>query len=139
MTLIQKANEIKEELNQFQDEFLKYSFIVELSAYVSPKQEDIMLDKYLHEGCQSRVWIKLQEKGGCLDIRATSDTMVIRGILYILMELYNGVSLSEIAESHLDFLEVCGLADSFTSDRADGIRSINKRIIQYSSTYHTSP
>lgn len=89
--LKERLAEMREELDSFDDEFAKYSFLVELSAYVSPRQEDLMQDAYLQRGCQSKVWLRCACDEGVFCMRATSDTLIIRGVLYILQELYNGV------------------------------------------------
>ena len=81
-----RIREIREELNAFEDEFLRYSFLVELSSYVPADQPELMKDENLHRGCQSRVWLRcrLQEvlttswallRSSCVSIRPTSPIM----------------------------------------------------------------
>ena len=129
--LQERLAEMRGELDSFDDEFARYSFLVELSAYVSPHQDDLMRDEYLQRGCQSRVWLRCEEDGGALCVRATSDTLIIRGILYILQELYCGVSVEEVAQSDLDVLAELGIAEHFSDTRQSGIRSIERAIVNY--------
>ena len=126
--LNERLKNIRDELNQFEDGFSRYAFLVELSAYVSPHQPDLMNDENLYEGCQSRVWIQMENHDGRFQMKATSDTLIIRGILYVMMELYNGCPLNEIAASQIDFLRDCGVEEHFSSERAVGIRGINQWI-----------
>ena len=126
--LKERLKEIREELNQFEDGFSKYSFLVQLSAYVSGDQSDLMIDEYLYEGCQSQVWLRLKCVDNTFQMKATSDTLIIRGILYIMMELYNGCPISEIAELELDFLKTCGIEEHFSSERTMGIQGIIEQI-----------
>lgn len=136
--LQERWNSIKEELFQFDDEYTRYSFLVELSAYVSPHQEQLMQPQYLYEGCQSKVWLKLGKKNGCLTIEATSDTMLIRGILYVIMELYRDVPLCEIAEHPIPFLEECGFATQLTAARNSGIKGILDEINMFCAKNQTT-
>jgi cysteine desulfuration protein SufE len=129
--LEERLAEIRAELNSFDDDFLKYSFLVELSAYVPADQPDLMRDEYLHRGCQSRVWVRLGSEGGAFRMRATSDTLIIRGVLYVMSELFNGVPVGEIADADLDFLEACGIAEHFSDARATGIQSIADAVLTY--------
>lgn len=119
-----RIREIKDELNAFNDVFLKYSFIVELSAYVAPDQPELMTDNYLHHGCQSQVWINYQIENGIFTMKATSDTLVIRGVLYIMMQLYNGLTPEEITRRKIDFLKECDLTEQFSGARVNGITGI---------------
>ena len=129
--LDERLAEIREELNSFDDAFLKYSFLVELSAYVPADQPDLMKDEYLQRGCQSRVWVRHELRGGAFFMRATSDTLIIRGVLYVMSELFNGVSAREIAHSEIPFLEACGIAEHFSDTRATGIQSIVNEVITF--------
>ncbi len=136
--LQERWNAIKDELFQFDDEYTRYSFLVELSAYVPLHQEQLMQPQYLYEGCQSRVWLKLGQKNGCLTIEATSDTMFIRGILYVMMELYRDVPLEEIAKHPIPFLEEGGFATQLTTARSAGIKGILDQIALFCSSPQTT-
>ena len=129
--LEQRLAEMRAELDAFDDEFTKYSFLVELSAYVPPDQPSLQRDEYLQRGCQSRVWLRCEERDGCVWLSATSDTLIIRGILYILGELYNGVGLDEVAASQLDVLRELGIAEHFTDARQSGIGSISQAVVSF--------
>lgn len=114
-----------------EDELMQYSFLVELSAYVNPHQPELMREEYLHRGCQSRVWLRFRLEKGLFYMDATSDTLLIRGILYIMTELYNGLPPEEIARSEIDFLKDCGISRHFSAARVNGIQSITDSVIDY--------
>ncbi len=120
----ERLKEIHDELNTFNDEYMKYSFLAELSAYVKPDQPDLMTDEHLHRGCQSRVWVRFRIEEGLFYMDAMSDTLIIRGVLYVMMELFNGLSPKEIAGHKTDFLKECGIAQHFGSTRTSGINGI---------------
>lgn len=130
---LERMEEIRKEINQFEDSFTQYAFLVELSAYVPANQPDLMTDEHLYDGCQSRVWLKMNIENGIFYIKSTSDTLIIRGILYIMMELYNGCPVSEILSHPVDLLSVCGIEEHFTSERTIGIRGITKKIHDFCS------
>jgi cysteine desulfuration protein SufE len=64
-------------------------------------------------------------------MRATSDTLIIRGILYIMQELFCGVPVEEIAQSDIDFLDELGIAEHFNDARQSGIASISAAVVSY--------
>lgn len=130
----ERLEEIRKELNAFDDELMKYSFLVELSAYVKPDQPDLMTEENLHHGCQSQVWIRYRITDGKFYMNATSDTLIIRGVLYVMMQLFNGLPPEEIARSRIDFLKECGIAQHFTGSRISGIGGITEAVYTYCDT-----
>ena len=127
----ERIKQIQEELGSLEDDLTQYSFLVELSAYVNPHQPDLMKEEYLQRGCQSQVWMRLDTKDGKFHMDATSDTLLIRGVLYIMMELFNGLPPEEIAASNIDFLSDCGISKHFSGDRIRGIGSITDSVYKY--------
>ena len=130
--------EIKKECGQFEDSFGLYSFVTELSVYLPAASDDLCTDTYRLRDCQSDVWLRMQIKDGRFFMEAASDAMIIRGILYIMIELYNGCDPAEIAESEVDIFELCRLGDSFTAARKNGIGSVSSRIRNFCREYHTA-
>ena len=129
--LRERMEEIRGELCAFDDPFMRYSFLVELSAYVDANQPGLMVDGNLQRGCQSRVCVSMRAMDGPFDLDAASDTPTIRGVLYVMSALYNGVTLEEIASTDIDFLEQAGIAEHFSDTRATGIRSIADSIVTF--------
>lgn len=127
----ERLKEIRKELNAFDDELMKYSFLVELSAYVRPDQPELMKEENRHHGCQSQVWITYTVRDGKFYMNATSDTLIIRGVLYVMMELFNGLPPKEISESRVDFLKECGISQHFNGSRISGIGGITEAIYAY--------
>ena len=126
-----RLEEIRKELNAFDDDLMKYSFLVELSAYVKPDQPDLMKEENLHHGCQSQVWIRYRITDGKFYMNATSDTLIIRGVLYVMMELFNGLTPDEIVGSRIDFLKECGIAQHFSGSRISGIGGITDSVYAF--------
>ena len=123
--------EIRAELCGFDDALTQYAFLTELSAYVPVHQPELTTEEHLYRGCQSQVWLSLSERDGLFAMSATSDTLIIRGVLYVMMELYNGCSVKEIAARPVDFLREAGIADLFPSERIAGIGGINREIQRF--------
>lgn len=126
-----RLKEIREEFEQFEDSFSQYAFLVELSAYVPPEQPDLTIEANRFKGCQSQVWLTMHAENGIFQMKATSDTLILRGLLYVMMELYNGCTLTEIAEHPIDLLSACGIERHFTSERTIGIRGITEKIYEF--------
>jgi len=59
----------------------------------------------LVKGCQSKLWFFLREESGRFNLSADSDSMVIKGIAALLVQLVEGRTAEEISLITLDFLD----------------------------------
>ena len=123
MTEIQK--EYAEELIASGDTFMRYSCLVEYAMMLPPLPGEKRLHAALVEGCMSQVWIGVeQSENGEASFLLDSDTLIIRGILYILREVFMGYSEEEAASFEFSLLRDSGLEDLFSSRRQVGLQSI---------------
>lgn len=123
-----RIKEIETEFSELPDSFLRYSFLVELSAYVTDTPPELMVEENLFPGCQSRVWMMTTFQNGRLKLTATSDTLLIRGLLYVMMELYNDCTPQELLETPIDILALCKVTENFTSERSANIKRMQEFI-----------
>lgn len=132
--LLERLEEIRAELGQFGDSFSQYSFLIELSALNNCAKADLMTEQNLFRGCQSQVWLRMHITDGAFFLEATSDTALLRGLLYVMMQLFNGCPAQEIALAEFDFLRCCGIDGHFTSQRTSGVNGILQNIRSYCTT-----
>lgn len=124
MTIRKKQDQLIEKFNALGDCFEQYTYLIALSAKLQPMVDSDRTEDNLVKGCQSKVWLKIRLNDGIITISADSDTLIIKGVLYILIDLLSGCTPSEIELYELDFLEKTQLAETFASDRLNGISSI---------------
>lgn len=107
------------------DEFAQYSYLIELSARLPEAPDTFKTDDRLVEGCQSRVWLDASCDGqGTLHVHADSDTILVRGLLYVLNILFDHRSADEAANFVFTLLDDTSLGDLFSQSRRDGIQRI---------------
>ena len=73
------------------------------------------------EGCQSTVWLDIHTDGGVFNFASDSNTLIVKGVLYILQEIFNGQSVEAVAGAKLSFLHDTAIMDTFESDRQKGL------------------
>ena len=84
------------------------------------------------QGCASQVWLVTHSDGGAdpvLTFEGDSDAHIVKGLVAIVLATYSGKPASEIAR--LDALDVfgkIGLVEHLSPQRANGLRSMIKRI-----------
>ena len=73
------------------------------------------------KGCKSHVWLHAWAENGRFRFHADSDTYVIKGLLYLLMNVLDGRSLEAAAAAELYFWKDPMLLGSFDDRRQKGI------------------
>ena len=124
-------NQIIEEFSIFTDWMDKYEYIIELGKSVPVIDEKAKTEENLIKGCQSRVWLSCSGQDGKLYFAADSDAIITKGIISLLIRVYNGQAPQDILNSDLSFIEEIGLQENLSPTRANGLVSMIKQIKMY--------
>ena len=119
---------IIEEFAMFDDWLDKYDYIISLSDSLPEIDPQKRTDKYLIEGCQSRVWVSSEIKDGKMFYSADSDAIITKGIISLLIGLYSGRTPQEILSSDFSVVEKIGLKENLSPTRANGLVSMIAKI-----------
>jgi cysteine desulfuration protein SufE len=133
MANIKEAIEnIKEDLEFFDDELDKYEFIIDLGKKLKPFNESDQKDEYLVQGCTSQVWLVPTIKDNILYLSGTSDAIIVKGLVHIILEVFNERPLKEIQAFDINILSELGLAEIITPNRQSGVQGMIKKIMEVS-------
>src|SRR5574344_3154966 len=92
-------------------------------------------DDTLIAGCQSRVWLDCEMKDGLLYFSADSDAIITKGIISLLIRVFNGQSPKDIAVANVDFIEKIGLKENLSPTRANGLLAMISKIKTYARSF----
>lgn len=134
-TIKQAEAEIIEEFSVFEDWMDKYEYIIELGKQLPIIQEKDKTESNLIKGCQSRVWLDSKIENGKITFSADSDAIITKGIISLLIRVYNNRTPEEIIESDFSFIETIGLKENLSPTRANGLLSMIKQIQSYAIAY----
>ena len=119
---IQEA--IIEEFAMFDDWLDKYDYLISLSDSLPLIDEGKRTEKYLIEGCQSRVWVSSEMRDGKVYYAADSDAIITKGIITLLIRVMSGRTPEEIADIDLYFIDSIGLGENLSPTRSNGLRAM---------------
>ena len=123
--------EVVEEFALFPEWMDKYEYLIEIGKSLPVIQEGNKTEENLIKGCQSRVWLHCQMEDGRLQFSADSDAIITKGIIALLIRVYNNRRPDEILSSDFGFIREIGLQENLTPTRANGLVSMIDRIRAY--------
>lgn len=115
---------IIEEFSMFDDWLDKYDYLISLSESLPMIDPAKRTERYLIDGCQSRVWVASELKEGKVLYSADSDAIITKGIIALLIRVMNGRTPEELAHIDLYFIDAIGLGENLSPTRSNGLRAM---------------
>lgn len=131
--------EIVEEFVVFTDWMDKYEYLIELGKNMPQIDEKDKTEVNLINGCQSRVWLSCREEGGRLHFAADSDAIITKGIISLLLKVYDNQTPADILAADERFIEQIGLKENLSPTRANGLVSMIRTIKAYAAAFLEKP
>jgi len=129
-----------QQLEQIIDDFAylddwedRYRYVIELGKALPDLSDDKKSAENKVQGCASQVWLVSHVEDGGADpvmtFEGDSDAHIVRGLVAIVLANYSGKHASEIvATDAIEIFDRIGLVEHLSSQRANGLRSMVKRI-----------
>lgn len=127
--------EIIDEFSLYDDWMDKYAMIIEYGNQLQPLDEKYKTPDNIIKGCQSRVWLVARKEKGKLYFEADSDAVIVKGLLALVLKVFNGLTPDEIIDTDLRFLKEIGLTEHLSPTRANGLLAVIKQIRFYAMAY----
>lgn len=84
------------------------------------------------KGCESAVWLIIEEKKGLRHFKADSDAKLMRGVLVAILSLVEGKTLADIQQIDLKAeLAELNLSSYLTSSRTNGVLATLDKITSH--------
>ncbi len=110
----------------------RYRYLIDLGNKLESLPEQYKTDDWKVRGCQSQVWLFPEKKDGKLHFRGDSDAVIVRGLIAVVLMIYNDKSPSEIKSVAVDdIFAKLGLSDHLSPSRRNGLISMTEKINSY--------
>lgn len=106
----------------------RYKYLIDMGKQLQSLDSEFQTEENRIHGCQSQVWIHIEEKDGRLFMQAKSDAAIVSGLIALLLRIYNGRTPEEVAKAPLEFLGQIGLLQQLSPNRSTGLYHMIKRI-----------
>ena len=112
----------------------RYRYVIELGRTLAPMPDAEHSAANKVQGCASQVWLSRTVDNGkpdepVLHFIGDSDAHIVRGLIAILLALYDGKTAREIlAADAIAVFDELGFAEHLTPQRSNGLRAMVERV-----------
>lgn len=127
------VEELVDNFELFDDWEDRYRYVIDLGKKLPPMPAEEMTEENKVRGCMSQVWLVSETDRDAtppvLRFRADSDAFIVKGLIAILMELYQGQTPRYILDlDALDVMAKIGLDQHLSPNRRNGLVAMVQKI-----------
>ena len=131
----ERIETLKKKMADFPDWENRYKFIMDLGRQLTPMSDVYKEEKFLIKGCQSLVWLYPELKDNKIFFQADSESALVKGIISLLVIVYNGELAKTIFHHKPDFLKEIGIREQLTMNRSNGLVMMIKQFHLYAAAF----
>ena len=122
----------------------RYEHLIELGKDLPLIAPEKKTEENIVRGCQSRVWLHAQlvsDPSTALGVTpvvhftADSDAMITKGIVALLVRVYNDRTPQEILGASTEFIDRIGLREHLSPNRSNGLVAMLDQMKRYALAY----
>ena len=131
MSIEEKVEDYKKTLAMFPNPQEKYQYLIEQAKKNEDFPQELRIDEFKVNGCQSQVWLVPEEKKDKLYFKSDSDALIAKGLVTLIASIYSNEAPKDIANSKIDLMEEFELGVILSPARRNGAYSMLKTIKEY--------
>ena len=112
-------------------------YLMELGQKLPEMKDEEKVEANIVKGCQSKVWLSASLVHERLFFSADSNTAITKGLVSLLIRVYNGHLPEEILSSELYFMQKIGMDRFIGTQRSNGFAAMIKQMKLYALAYKT--
>jgi cysteine desulfuration protein SufE len=112
-------------------------YIMELGQKLADMPESEKTEDNIVKGCQSKVWLTARMEDDRIYFSADSNTAITKGLVSLLVRIFNGQRPDDILAADLYFMNRIGMERFIGTQRSNGFASMIKQIKFYALAFKT--
>jgi cysteine desulfuration protein SufE len=138
MTINQVQDEIISEFSLLDGDMeMTVFYIMELGQKFPEMKEELKTEDNIVKGCQSKVWMTARMEDDNILFEADSNTAITKGLVSLLVRIFNGQSPKDILNTDLYFMHKIGMERFIGTQRSNGFASMIKQMKLYALAFKT--
>jgi cysteine desulfuration protein SufE len=121
-------NGIVEDFELFDEWSEKYEYIIEIGRKLPALDTQYKTESHKIKGCQSSVWLNSKMVDGKIYFEADSDSTFVKGLIALLMKVFNGQKPEDIINAQINFIDRIGLSSHIAQTRTNGLQAMIKQM-----------
>jgi len=135
MSIEEKINFYKKNLNIFDDDMEKYKFLLDQGKKAKTFPEEFRQDSFKVSGCQAQVWLVPYVEDNKINFHFDSDAFISKGMITILCDIYGNREPKEILSTNFDLLNSLNLNSLLTPGRRNGVYAMLMKIKEHANSH----
>lgn len=112
-------------------------YIMELGQKLPDMNEADKTEDNVVKGCQSKVWLAAKLENDNVYFAADSNTAITKGLVSLLVRIFNGQSPEAILNADLSFMQKIGMERFIGTQRSNGFAAMIKQMKLYALAFKT--
>lgn len=112
-------------------------YIMELGQKLPDMKEEDKTEDNIVKGCQSKVWLTANLDEDKIYFTADSNTAITKGLVSLLVRIFNGQTPEAILNADLYFMNKIGMERFIGTQRSNGFAAMIKQMKLYSLAFKT--
>jgi cysteine desulfuration protein SufE len=112
-------------------------YIIELGQKLASMPEEDRIDDNIVKGCQSKVWLTAKLDNDNVYFAADSNTSITKGLVSLLIRIFNGQHPDTILKTDLYFMNAIGMERFIGTQRSNGFSSMIRQMKLYALAFKT--
>jgi cysteine desulfuration protein SufE len=114
----------------------RYQLLIQIGKQHPHLPENLQTEEAKIQGCQSQVWIHANlGPQGQVHFQADSDALLVKGLVAILVFVYQDLTAQQILDVSLDFLKDLGFDAHLSPSRTNGLMAMVRQIRNFATAF----
>ena len=131
MSVAEKVNEYKEDLDLFETPNEKFEYIFDLGKKHTTLPEEEKNDATFIEGCASPAWLVGECKEGKLILRGEGTSEMAKGMLTLLLDIFSNQDVDDILSFNPQELGKLGIIEHLSPVRQQSLEAFLNKVYTY--------
>ncbi len=129
--ILEAQAEIVDVFSMFDDWTDRYQYIIDLGRKLPDLAPADKVESNRLKGCQSQVWMVIENRDGRLHYDAISDSAIVSGLIALMLKVYSDRRPAEIIATPPEFVKQIELDEHLSPTRSNGLSAMVRQIRQF--------